>query len=549
MQKKSVLTLAQNKPKILQPNFSPRNSSSLLRSSNSSVSKLITIGPLQQPQNQTSQKTSNIQENKVISKDKTEKKTKLSFPPVAPLNSQTKTEDIKKLLIQKCKIASQKVDSNKEELSMFTMAKTDYLKDILNSISNNSFKLPQDLETYSAIFSLIASHIFQTAKKFPDLWNSVNDDYYFEVDKYLEDKEWYFKSMIYDISIALFKRDDFDMEMTNLLTCDLFKLCVYLMRTIYPKEQEKLELLFIEIYQKMGKYRRFGLEVARSALTRISINNDSFVGARSLLAVMKSITDGLKVPLKQNHKDFYYNTILPLHRHDHCLYFWTELVNVVLSYLEKDEQLTVDTYKFIMKIWPRVCVSKQINFIEELGLLASYVPDNSTTEVVRTIATQFNNTVMGVNTILAKKMLTLFDINDFVWLITEKAQDSYPILIPSLFNAANTHWDPDSRDLAVAVLNVMRDNNHKIFNIVGKALKTIENSKIMNIMERGLKWQILIENFEDNPHERKVKSELVSILFIGCEHIAKNPKKGGKKGKRIKRKHNNNEEKPTENQT
>ena len=537
MQKKSVLTLAQNKPKILQPNFSPRNSASVSRGSNPSLSKLAAIKPLQKPQNKALEKSSSQQHMKENAKQLSENRPKVSFPPLSSLKNAKKAEDVKKLLIQNCKIASQKVDSNKQELSMFTTAKTDYLNDILSSLSDSSFKLPQDSESYSALFSLIASHIFQTAKDFPKLWNSLNDYYYYEVDKNLEDKEWYFKALIYDIAIAFFKRGDFDIEIANFLTCDLFKLVVYLMRTIYQKEQEKLEVLFVEIYKKMGKYRRFGLEVARSALTRISVNNDSFVGARSLLAVMRSITDGLKVPLKKSHKEFFHSTILPLHKHDHCLYFWTELVNLVLSYLEKDENLTVDAYKYIMGIWPRVCVSKQINFIEEIGMLASFVPNNSTTEVVHAIATQFNNTVMGVNTILAKKMLTLFDINDFVWLITEKPEDSYPVLIPSLFAAANTHWDVDSRDLSVAVLNVMRDNHPKIFNVVGKAMKSIENNKIMKIMERGLKWQILIENFEEDEDERKRKSEMVSILFVGCEHIAKGSKKGNKKAKKGKRKH------------
>lgn len=500
MQKKSVLTLAKEKPKILKPSFSPRAQSATSKSGSSLSSRQK--DPLKELSNQ----------------KPNEKSTKLSFPAMKLLRS-VKESEIKDLLISKCKTAQQNVDLSREDLAIYATGKEGYLFDILESLQDKNFKFPQFQEAYEAVFGLVAFHIFRTVSTIPDLWKSVHDDYYFEMDT-ITDAQWPHRVIIYDTAIALFKRNDFDISLCKLLTTDLLKLVVYLMRTPNKDEQRKLAELYVAMVPKMREFRSFAQSVTRSALARISVNDENFIAAKPLLQIIRSHAEGYKVPLKKIHRNFYLDVILPLHKHEHSHYFWAELVAAVTAFLDKDPTLTQPTYEFIIGVWPRLCTTKQLDFIDEIGILASFVPDDETSNITKVLLPQFCRTIVGVNTWSAKRALALFDINDFVWLMTEVPGDVYPSLIPSLYECAKIHWDDDSRALALACLNVLRDNNRRIFSVVGKAMKTLENQRMLNDIQRALKWKELIDRFEVSKRRKLQKYEILSYIFDGCESLA-----------------------------
>ncbi|EAY08849.1 hypothetical protein TVAG_050840 [Trichomonas vaginalis G3] len=516
MQKKSVLTLAKEKPKILKPSFSPRAPSATSKSGSSLSSR--SKDPLKELSNLKPQ----------------EKPSKLSFPPAKLIRS-VKENEVKDLIVSKCKIAKQNVDLSRQDLAVYATGKEGYLFDILETLQDKNFNLPQDPDVYSAIISLVAFHIFRTVTILPDLWNSVHDDYYFEMDTF-SDPQWPHRVIIYDTAIALFKRSDFNIEKCKLLATDLFKLVVYLMRTPNKEEQRKLTELYVCMIPKLGEFRSFAINVTNSALARIAFSDENFIATKPLLQVMRSHAEGFHTPLKKVHQIFYLDVILPLHKHKHSHYFWQDLVSTVTAFLDKEPNLVFPTYEFIVNVWPRMCTTKQLDFIDEIGILASFVPDEETSKVTKILLPQYCRTIVGVNAWSSKRALALFDINDFVWLMTEVPGDVYPSLIPSLYECAKIHWDGDARNLALACLNVLRDNNRKIFNVVGKAMKMLENQRIVTDIKRAMKWKELIDNFETSKRNKLRKYEILSYIFDGCESLApevtkkkKNKKKADEK--------------------
>ena len=167
---------------------------------------------------------------------------------------------------------------------------------------------------------------------------------------------------------------------------------------------------------------------------------------------------------------------------------------------------------------------KQLIFIDEISWFASYVQDSSVVDVIHTIVPQLMSSMKSCNSIVTGRILAMWEINDFVWLTVVKPEISYPLIIPSLFEVASSYWLEDCRLYASAVLNVLNINNKTMFLAVGSNLKKIQSNFILKNLDSGSMWIDLIQNFEKSKKLKKLKMEIVSKIFVGCDAIY-----GGKK--------------------
>lgn len=509
------------KPKILRPIFSPTSTSSQLKHNCQSTSSLLNKNKVKNNSNESITTSTNTNNNIKISDKSKSKLNDLSFP-VLPMIITANPQEVKNLFIQKCTQCYQMCDFTRSPTNAFIIAKDDVLKEILSVLQENYPKITIDEEINKTIFSLIAVHIMRNPQRIPAEWYSIFD-YYMLTDQngleWLHPLEWSHISIIYDIAIAYISLPQFDPNNYLSLCGDLIKLAIFESRTSDDREQKKLELLILKLYEKVKKLRSFTLNVLSFSLTRIIYENEPFTSAKPILSVLASIASGLHRPLKSKYVSLFQKVIIPLHRNSFLSYFARELICCVIQFLEHDHNLAIDLYKILIRDWPRLQPEKQLLFIDEITILSSFVDESFLKEVIRLICPQLMASLMSCHAAIAEKILSMWEINDFVWLMTIEPAISYPLLIPSIFEVGKTYWNPEIRLIASSVLNVMRMNNQILFDATGENLKKLKSVTIMNGLTRAAKWKYLIVNYEKDQNEKKKKLFFLSQLFDGLESI------------------------------
>lgn len=501
--KPSVKTLAKTKPKIMRPDFFPQTASSQSHSIHSphliDSNRVAPMRPEVAPLNR-----------KPLQK--------LAFP-VLPMMIISKDEEIDSLFRQKCALCHQICDFSAQREMQYIMAKEDILREILKYIQDENCKLSDSKENYDAVFLLITRHIYRTPTRLPDEWYSVSD-YYYLTDQIIE-PNWPHNSIVYDIMISFIERPSFSEELATFLGGDLMKLCVYLFRSPDQREQQKLALLFLTLYHKMRGLRSFGLDTLQHSLRRIIYEDEPFTSAKPILSALSNIIAGIKKPIKDRYLDLFYESILPLHRSLYFTYFHEQLETCLTQFLEKDHHLVVDLFSTLIKYWPRLQPYKQSIFLDEITYYSSFVEDDFLKETIPIILPQLMFSLDGVHAGISEKILLMFEVNDFVWLMTIHPELTYPMLVSQLFITCRTYWNPDLRVISSAVLTILRMNNLLVFDQVGKNLANLESSKIMVGFDRAGKWKYLITTYERSSKRRKYKLQWLSRLFVGCEPIIK----------------------------
>jgi len=450
---------------------------------------------------------------KYISTD-SQPKRKVLFPSL-PLLVKTKIDAVNDLFSKKCSLCFQKCDFSDSKGTQFIIAKEDILREILQYCKEGKFESKTIEIIYKSVFSLIAVHIFRIPKDLPNLWKSVYD-IYFQNDEY-RISEWIHLSNVYDIGMAFINRDDFILETAGEYATDMFKLLVYLSRTMDEREQKKIAEMILCLYKKLGIFRSFSLRVIASALNRVVFDNDPFTSPKPLLVALTSIAAGFSVPLKPHFAMLYLNAVLPLHKSQYMEYFCDELLVCSTQFLEKDGKLVVPTFEYLVRVWPRLQPRKQIRFINTIALFASFVEENNLTLCFRIVFPQLSKSLLGCHQEISLRVLSMWEISDFVWFVTEKPEDTYPIILPVLFEAAKSHWDAEVREMSLNVLYVMQQNNSELFEAVGKGLKQMQSFTLIQGMKKGSIWMYLVDNYEKSVVKKTMKIERIAVLFPGCE--------------------------------
>lgn len=495
--KPSVNTVKSGKPKIMRPSFSPATTSGSTGSIHSS------------PKERQSRATSVISMNRL-------KLNNLAFPSMPMLGS-ARGEDIDELFREKLKLCLQMCDFESDNIDQFIMAKEDVLKDILAGLKNSASKITNNLENWKAVVTMISAHIFRTPNPLPPEWFSFYD--YFCLTDVIHPPDWVHLELVYDIAIEWMTNMKVDNKDKFMLASDLLKLCVYLARTPDDREQEKIAVLFSAIYEKVPQARAFAFKVVSNALSRIVFDEEPFTSAKPLLKAFTSIIAGLSNPLNQKYLPFWYNVLLPLHRCEQLVYFAKELFTCVAQILERNHHLVIDVFKNLTKFWPRLKPEKQLLFLDEITYLCSFVEEEYLEQCVRIICPQLLASLTGCHAAITEKILLMWEVNDFVWFVITDPGISYPMLVPKLLETGKTYWQPDIRILSAAVLAVMKLNQEKYFDAVGKNMKQIVSHELVQGMTRAAKWKYFIQTFEEDKRRKNRQLRTLSMLFPGSESV------------------------------
>ena len=437
--------------------------------------------------------------------------------PAMPMLANAKKANVDQLFREKVKLCLQMCVFEESTADQFVMAKEDVLHEIRSVLRDRVGVIGDSFENWSALVEMVNAHLMRELEPIPSEWFGFLDFYFLtDVNHPLD---WVHIGVVYDIAIAWFNSMNPDSQEKLSLTKDVLKLCITVSETTDDREQEKISVLFSTIYEKVPQIRLFAFELLSNTLSRIPFENAPFTSAKPLLTALTGIVAGFNTPLNQKYLPFWEGTILPLHKCDHLLYFAKELFTCVIHILNKDNRLVMTFLHTLIKYWPWMAAKKQMLFLDEIASVCSFIDERYFEQCVHLLSPHLLASLGGSHTGIVEKTLSMWEVGDFVWLITMVPGLTYPMFIPKILEVGKTSWDPEIRSLCASVMQVMQQNEPRYFDAVGKTLKKLVSLELMKGMTRAAKWKYLIHRFEADDVRKEQQLHILSTIFEGCEAL------------------------------
>jgi hypothetical protein len=157
--------------------------------------------------------------------------------------------------------------------------------------------------------------------------------------------------------------------------------------------------------------------------------------------------------------------------------------------------------------------------LDEIALFSSFVEAEWFVQCIQIVCPQLMFSLASCNSGISEKVLSMWEVNDFVWLMTSNPAVTFPTVVTKIFEVGRSYWSPEIRFLAAAVLRTMKLNNERSFDAVGKNLRKIQSLEIMKGFTAAAKWKYLIFTYEEEAIAKSWKLHMLSVLFDGCEVI------------------------------
>ena len=183
------------------------------------------------------------------------------------------------------------------------------------------------------------------------------------------EKSWPHLQIVYEFLLRLVISSAVeDRIMKNYINRDFIAKLMPLFRSEDLRERDYLKNILHRIYGKYMIHRSFIRKEMREIFLSVIYENDyaKLVGLAELLEILGSIVNGFALPLKEEHKEFLLNVLIPLHKVNSIAHFHQQLMYCINQYVEKDNSLASVVVDKLLGFWPISNSPKQILFLYEL---------------------------------------------------------------------------------------------------------------------------------------------------------------------------------------
>jgi len=201
-------------------------------------------------------------------------------------------------------------------------------------------------------------------------------------------------------------------------------------------------------------------------------------GIAELLEILGSIINGFALPLREEHKEFLYQALLPLHKPRSLSMYHPHLSYCVNQFIEKDPSLIEDISKKLLSFWPCTDSIKEQLFIVELEEILNIIDPPEFQNVVSLLFTKLGKCMGSNHFQIAEKSLHIWNNDYILRLVSENLEPVLDIIFPYLYNSAKNHWNASIRNMATNTLQIFLNINETIFHhVLNRYNENIEKEK------------------------------------------------------------------------
>lgn len=387
--------------------------------------------------------------------------------------------------------------------------KEKYLTEIYEFLKQPAYFNLVTKEAWNECFEMIYVNIIRAAPPVPEL--SRAPVFYDDVCDTIYEAAWPHISIVYSIFMVILDSPSFrEAIFSPSITERFLTKLINLFNTSDYRERGILKMVLYRIYVKFYDRRVFIRSTVRGIFNSFTHETHYFNGISELLEFFSPIITGYSVPLKDEHYNFYYKAILPLHLSQFLNSFVKNLISCITEYLKKDEQLLIPTIRYLISTYPVSCPYKQVYYINEITNLTYLLSESDFLTNCDEIMSFLGKCLVSTNTKVSEAVILFLIDQRFSGILADYSTKVFPIISGYLYYSGASHWSPEIRNRAVTVIKYLMNTNGSIFQQCAQHLKAQELQIIQNEEDTVSRWKLIAEF----ANETNAVDGLSSQLFL-----------------------------------
>jgi len=258
-----------------------------------------------------------------------------------------------------------------------------------------------------------------------------------------------------------------------------------------PREREYLKTILHRIYGKYMGLRAFIRRAINYVFFRVMYETERHNGIGELLEILGSIINGFALPLKAEHKRFLVRALIPLHKVKTVTQFHNQLAYCVTQFVEKDPKMAEPIILGLLRFWPHSSSPKQVLFLNELEDLLELTQAPEFTKISPQLFERINACIDSPHFQVAERTLFLWNNEYIVSLIAQNRHVILPIVLTSITENSQSHWNATVCSLGGNVLKLFQEMDKNFFKECVTATQQKEK-ELTELKQKRLKaWELI----------------------------------------------------------
>jgi len=347
---------------------------------------------------------------------------------------------------------------------------------------------------YRAVFSMVSINLF---RPLPPRINPVGERFEVDDDEPILEAAWPHVQIIYEFFLRFVESSEFDAQAAKqFLHKNFITQLLDLFDSEDPRERDYLKTTLHRIYGKFLSMRGFIRKQIKFIFQTFSLEHEYHNGVAELLEILGSIINGFAKPLKDEHKEFLIQGLIPLHKPKNIVPYHPQLSYCIAQYLEKDPTLTELVFKSLIRYWPLANTRKQLLFLTEIEDLLQVVEPEQFVGIQEMLFKKLCEAIVSPAFQIVEKVFQLWHHEYILNLIATNIEVILPIVFPSLYSTAKNHWNKAIRGMAANDIRLLMDIDTVVFDRVLQNYKADRLKEKEDREKRVNNWRSLFQTAE-----------------------------------------------------
>lgn len=403
-------------------------------------------------------------------------------------------------------------DINGKEIKRVT------LQELIEFISSNRFTYTDEM--YKHVVDMFKTNLF---RPIPPPVNPIGDIYDPDEDEPINEVAWPHMQVVYEFFLRFLESPDFNHTLAKqYIDHDFVLNLLELFDSEDPRERDCLKTTLHRIYGKFLSLRSFIRRSFNNIFLQFIYETERFNGIAEILEILGSIINGFALPLKEEHKIFLARVMLPLHKVRSISLYHPQLAYCIVQFLEKDPMLTEEVIMGLLRFWPKTNSTKELMFLNEIEDICEVIEPLEFIKIEVPLFVQLAKCISSPHFQVAEKVLSYWNNEYFLNLVTDNAETILPIIFSALYEisaadqngqmkmtddddlqsiSSSGNWNRTIHSLAYNALKIFMDSNPILYDhCVLLYHQSLEENKKRET-ENKQKWALLEERVQKMKQE------------------------------------------------
>eukprot|EP00929_Paragymnodinium_shiwhaense_P032487 TRINITY_DN179_c0_g1_i1.p1 TRINITY_DN179_c0_g1~~TRINITY_DN179_c0_g1_i1.p1 ORF type:complete len:456 (-),score=120.88 TRINITY_DN179_c0_g1_i1:177-1544(-) len=344
------------------------------------------------------------------------------------------------------------------------------------------------------VVGMVSANIFRA------LQTKIRDPLAFadaDEDEPILEASWPHLQIIYEFFLRFIVSNDTDPKIAkHHLNQSFLRKLLELFDSEDPRERDYLKTILHRFYGKFMSLRAFLRRAIQHVFAKVAYECESHNGVCELLEIFGSIINGFATPLKEEHKDFLSQALLPLLKSRGLSTHFAQLSYCLQQFVEKDPRLSTAVVAALLRFWPVSMTSKQVLYLNLLEETLEQMQVSDFQKVQPALIKRMAMCFECAHFQVAERTLFFWN-NDYITkLLNNSRQEIFPVIVGSLQRNSTNHWNSAVHSLTCNVCNLLMAADPALFEECLAKSEKAERAAEEQAQLRVSKWAELQAAFD-----------------------------------------------------